>query len=525
MPCETVNTHSLTSPLLRAQPLALSLALAFAGDASMAGAAMATHATPVFSRASVQLSAPKALSSPRPDGSVLWSVENCNDAGAGSLRDVAAHANHGDGIDLGGLTCGTISVTTGAITLHDVEMTGPGAGQLEINGTGNQGKRIFNHSGGGGVLSISGVTIKGGTYVSNAGLGGGCLRSNGGNLSITDSVFRACAVVTPLGQDGNARGGAIAFYGTVMGLYGTTIESSLARTDHGFAQGGGLYAQGSVILQASTISNNSVSASGSVGAFSGTINGGGLHTRSSVRIENSTLDGNTSSGDAGAAFVNGGGTLLNSTVSHNIASSGTSGIVMQGSANAYAHIYSSTISGNVSERSKQWWSGGLYLSNTDVTIANSTITGNSETNQVSTMYGAGIVFGQYVVNASMLGTIVSGNYFDAGENSHAADDIDAPGTLTILGDTNLVGWSHRPLPADTIWELDPHLGPLQDNGGPTWTHMPLPGSPAIDHGAAHDFNTDQRGYARVVGAAADIGSVESDGDTIFKNGFDPFDPN
>ena len=525
MSCETVNNKRLTPSLSRMQPLALALLLAFAGDASFADAAMAAHVAPIGSRASGQPVATKNLPSPRPDGSVLWSVDNCNDAGAGSLRDVAAHANHGDGIDLGGLTCGTISVTTGAITLHDVELTGPGAAQLEINGAANQSKRIFNHVSGGGTLDISGVTIKGGTYVSSASLGGGCLRSVGGNLRVSDSVFKSCLVFTPVGQAGNARGGAIAFYGTgIVHLYGTTIESSFARTDHGFAQGGGLYAQGDVALQASTIANNSVSASGSVGAFSGTINGGGLHTRGSVRIENSTLDGNTSSGDAGAAFVNRGGTLLNSTVSNNIAGSGTSGIVMQGYS-SYAHIYSSTISGNVSERSKQGWSGGLYLVNANVTITNSTITGNSEANQVSTKFGAGIVFGPDVQNVSMSGTIVSGNYFDDGEPPFAADDIDAPDTLTILGDTNLVGWSHRPLPADTIWASDPQLGPLQDNGGPTWTHMPLPGSPAIDHGDAHGFNTDQRGRARALGDAADIGSVESDGDMIFKDGFDPLDPN
>jgi len=523
MPYETINNVSLPSSLSRMQPLALALALAFAGDASLASAAMATHAAPVGSRASEQSAVPKNLSPPRPDGSIIWIVENCNDAGEGSLRDAAFHANHGDAIDLGGLTCGTISVTTGAITLHDVEMTGPGAGQLAIDGAGNQGKRIFNHSGGGGVLSISGVTIKGGTYVSNASLGGGCLRSTGGNLSITDSVFSACAVVTPVGQAGNALGGAIAFYGTVMGLYGTTIQSSLARTDHGRAQGGGLYAKGSVIMQASTIANNSVSASGSVGTFDGAISGGGLRTEASVWIENSTLDGNVSSGDAAAAFVSAGGTLLSSTVSHNIASAGVSGILMNGYVTP-VYIYSSTISGNVSELSQQGWSGGLYLYNRDVTITNSTITGNSETNQVSTKFGAGIVFGPDVQNVSMSGTIVSGNYFDAGETLHAADDISCATTLTILGDTNLVGWSHCPAPADTIWESDPQLGPLQDNGGPTWTHLPLPGSPAIDHGADHGFNFDQRGYARVVGAAADIGSVESGNDRIFANGFE-FDPN
>jgi len=65
----------------------------------------------------------------------------------------------------------------------------------------------------------------------------------------------------------------------------------------------------------------------------------------------------------------------------------------------------------------------------------------------------------------------------------------------------------------------PILGPLQNNGGPTLTHSPLPGSPAIDQG----FNlsgaaTDQRGGARTAdysgipnasgGDGTDIGAVE-----------------
>jgi len=157
-----------TPSLLRAQPLAFALAVALA--LPFANEAMATPAVPLGSPAAL----PGTASSPRPDGSVLWSVENCNDAGAGSLRDAAMHANHGDGIDLGSLSCSTISVTSGAITLHDVELVGPGAAQLEIDGTGNQNRRIFNHAGGGGRLDISGVTINGGIYASNAGLGGGC---------------------------------------------------------------------------------------------------------------------------------------------------------------------------------------------------------------------------------------------------------------------------------------------------------------------------------------------------------------
>ena len=58
--------------------------------------------------------------------------------------------------------------------------------------------------------------------------------------------------------------------------------------------------------------------------------------------------------------------------------------------------------------------------------------------------------------------------------------------------------------------LDPLLGPLQDNGGPTFTHALLPGSPAIDHIPAEncEVTTDQRGVARPQGAACDIGAYE-----------------
>ncbi len=65
---------------------------------------------------------------------------------------------------------------------------------------------------------------------------------------------------------------------------------------------------------------------------------------------------------------------------------------------------------------------------------------------------------------------------------------------------------------------DPKLGPLQDNGGPTFTHAPLPGSPAIDKGTNFSVSTvDQRGFVRTIdnvltnpsgGDGTDIGAVE-----------------
>jgi len=66
--------------------------------------------------------------------------------------------------------------------------------------------------------------------------------------------------------------------------------------------------------------------------------------------------------------------------------------------------------------------------------------------------------------------------------------------------------------------VSPNLGPLANNGGPTWTHVLLPDSPAIDAGnpsgctdsadPPNFLTTDQRGELRPQGAACDIGAYE-----------------
>ena len=58
--------------------------------------------------------------------------------------------------------------------------------------------------------------------------------------------------------------------------------------------------------------------------------------------------------------------------------------------------------------------------------------------------------------------------------------------------------------------VDPKLGPLEDNGGPTPTHALRPGSPAINHIPAEDceVTTDQRGVPRPQGPRCDIGAFE-----------------
>ena len=67
-------------------------------------------------------------------------------------------------------------------------------------------------------------------------------------------------------------------------------------------------------------------------------------------------------------------------------------------------------------------------------------------------------------------------------------------------------------PGDQI-NTDPLLGPLQDNGGPTFTHALLPGSPAINAGDPNfvgppDYDQRGPGFDRVRGGRIDVGSFE-----------------
>jgi Ca2+-binding RTX toxin-like protein len=98
---------------------------------------------------------------------------------------------------------------------------------------------------------------------------------------------------------------------------------------------------------------------------------------------------------------------------------------------------------------------------------------------------------------SLQGTFVTG--FSLIENTADATVTESPAGSNLLG-------------------VDPLLGPLADNGGPTQTQLPAVTSPAIDAGVANGLATDQRGVQRTFDAgnianragsdATDIGAVE-----------------
>jgi len=167
-------------------------------------------------------------------------------------------------------------------------------------------------------------------------------------------------------------------------------------------------------------------------------------------------------------------------------------------------VTNSTLSGNSTTGN----GGGIY-SNADrggaqLAVTNSTLGGNSAD------HGGGIFNGTVngVVTLAIGSTILSAG--DSGENIYN----DTNGTVASLG-YNLSsddGGGYLTANGDQI-NTDPMLGPLQDNGGPTFTHALLPGSPAIDTGDPNFTPPpfyDQRGpgYHRVVNGRIDKGSFE-----------------
>lgn len=255
-------------------------------------------------------------------------------------------------------------------------------------------------------------------------------------------------------------------------------------------------------------------------------NGGGLNTATAgtTLIKSSTISNNTSSGSGGGLqnFSTSFLTILDSTLSNNTSNGTTGGGA--GQLNGTVLIINSTISGN---RAPAGSGGGLQSNGSMLEVINSTITNNSSLNS-----GGGLHRGTTNVNGFVRNTIIAGNSGVA-----ASPDVTASGSINSLG-SNLIGITGTSTGwiASDLLNQDPLLGPLADNGGPTFTHALSASSPAIDAGdncvldsscasnnAPSNITADQRGEPRPAGPSVDIGAFELaaiDPDIIFANGFD-----
>jgi len=257
--------------------------------------------------------------------------------------------------------------------------------------------------------------------------------SGGGINAVTATLTNS----TVSGNQARTGGGVFA---TTATLTGSTVSDNTA----GIGDGGGVKA-GTVTLIRSTVSGNSATFGGgvsgtTVSASDSTISGnnargtGGGIKATTANLTNCTVSGNNASG--GGGVVAQGGTLLNCTIVENFAGANGGGVL--------------------------WTAGAdrIHLKNT-------------------------IVADNLVLTVTNVGQDVSGDFISDGHNLigvvDGATGFGAPGDQLGTGDQ----------------PLDPRLGPLANNGGPTQTHALLPGSLAIDRGDNNGATiADQRGVGR-----------------------------
>jgi hypothetical protein len=426
-------------------------------------------------------------------------VGNCNNSGPGSLRVAVAGAQSGDTIDLRGLACSRITLTSGAIVMPQTDLTllGPGYRKLTIDGS--NVSAVLRHDS---QPSLSPQTPIAGT-----------LRLR--RLSIAHGRLEADL----------PRGGCIFSHANLV-LDNVQVHHCVAQAlPSGFpaAQGGGVFASSGVTLSHSAVFSSSVFAQEPQSS------GGGIYTFGRLTLDHSLLCSNYSSGEAAGADVYG-LTATSSTVRDNTAVGSVGGIRANGARPlGNVLVNKSTFSDNRADM----FAAGAFAS-ADVRIADSTFSGNHSTRgtsgfavdgrstKVASIVNSTIVFnisdGPFADTCggavSMTGLVDFQSAIVAGNTCSGSplDILTRPPRFgdRISGANNLINVATVELPADTI-SADPRLAPLSNNGGPTRTHALLSDSPAIDRGNNRSgFAYDQRGpgFPRVKGFGPDIGAFE-----------------
>jgi len=424
----------------------------------------------------------------------LFTVTNLDDIGPGSLRDAISQANsmanQADEIQFQAGLAGSIHIASQlpAIT-DDLTIVGPGAESLIIDaGDGLDGEfatrdgyRHFLIDDGDNTtarqVAISGLTFTGGDVAFGDG----------------GAIFnREHLVLEQVTIDGNSADDGGAIYHDRENL---TIRSSTIANNLSTGNGGGIFSDAPLTIVDSIITGNSIDRYGR-GGF-----GGGIFNTSSLLLTQSVVADNSAEMQGGGIYNGRQGTdaiIQASTISNNSAYEGGG---IHNTRDATLLLEQTTLSSN-----KANLVGGGLLNGGAATITGSTIVFNT----VRGPYGPGFQGGGIDNHGDLElnNSIVAGNL--------SGGDINLEFLLShASGSHNFIGDGSGLEVFENTTTGDPLLGPLTDNGGPTPTHAPLPGSLAINRGnPAIGFDPaefDQRGegFPRVHDGRVDIGAVET----------------
>lgn len=451
------------------------------------------------------------LLAPQAAQAATWVVvSDLDDSSGGTLREAIATANSGDTIlfDPGvttialagsiplpkGITIdggGTVTITRGAPAAFAQFGIQPGAPDQDYTFTnitivgvpGGQGSAIFASDGGAPVnaprdITLSDVTVRDQTAPFGSAFSA---LDVGGDIFITDSVIENNTATT-------GDGGAV----NLDGVQGSiTITDTVLRGNSATGGSGGALAVlngPDVVIQGSEFLDNDSSGDGGAIHVANTLN--------SVSIERTTFQSNEAQGSGGGIYIDQVDLGRSLTVDSSTFSADSTGVF--GAALAIGTVIG------------------------EVTIVNSTL---DEPGTVDFALMADVVAGEMSIVYS---TVIGGIYVrtNTGITEVASTIVFQSGGVTILGEFGYpVGILSSVLSSPLSFAMDdlggnqfgvfPKLGPLQDNGGPTFTKLPLAGSPAIDGGlpGGSPPPVDQRGtgFPRVIGGRVDAGAVETSG--------------
>jgi hypothetical protein len=377
----------------------------------------------------------------------------------GSLRYCINQAADGDHIRFGDGVTGTMHLAFGLGELrHSISIDGPGPGLLTVTAA------VTGGTGGVGLMVAWNATVS----ISGVTLIGG-YRPDGLGSAITNDGTLTVNHCTVSGSSGP--GAAILNEWATLTLNDCTVTGNSSFTDSAIDNWG-----------TSTLTLNDCTVSGNSGRMVAGITNGDEGT---ATLSDCTVSGNSASG-ADPYYYCAGGILNGGALSMN----------------------NCTVSGNSDFNDGEIsGAGGIFNANI-LTLNNCTISGNSG------FFCSGLYTGW---TAQTRNTIIAGNM-----TSYWPGSGDVCGDLGSLGH-NLIGdGSGYGFDATDILNVDPKLGALQNNGGPTQTMALLPGSPAIDAGDntnAPAFDQRGPGFARIVNGVIDIGAYEVQNLSLVVSGF------
>jgi hypothetical protein len=491
------------------------------------------------------------------------------DNGPGTLRGALQTSADGDTIDATALA-GRILLTSGELLVNkSVNIVGPGPASLSVDG--NSSNRVF-HIAPSAVVSIFGLTITNGSPGSVGYIPGTGIYNEQGTLTLRGCDILGNVIGSGIYNEAHAAASIsdcnfIANNGGSAGALenlGTLVASNCCFLDNWGGPGGGLANDGD--NSHATVLNCSFRANRSLSGF-----GGGLYNRATIAVTNCFFLTNSAADPIGIDYAGGGGfrndgdatisnTVFRGNSTYSTATSGSFLDIAGGAINNFGTLLlvSSTIQGNSAQGvqgpdvSVDAAGGGVFnagamqiiattlfdnladgglsgIYNSDfgggasLLVANSTLDNSGEVNEATYTFSRNATLtilnstfsGEQIVN--LLGTLqLGGTIFDQATLQNSG------GTVTSLG-FNLSSDGGGGILTNATDQINTHpmLGPLQNNGGPTWTHALLCGSPAIDRGRNFSGSaTDQRGsgFARTFddpvvanatgGDATDVGALE-----------------